>query len=123
MSKPRTFTIPRILLGSITLALVYYVVSCVPFQYDLSPSHSTSSSAAVTRSAIPLDAESPWPKFRANALQNGRVAFKPVINPTLAPWTYRTGKGIFSSPVIDKDGTVYVGSADKRFYAIQKMAN
>jgi outer membrane protein assembly factor BamB len=31
-----------------------------------------------------------------------------------------TGKGVFSSPVVDGAGTVYVGSADHRFYAIRE---
>ena len=35
------------------------------------------------------------------------------------PWSFRTGKGIFSTPVIGSDGTVYVGSADSNFYAIR----
>ena len=34
------------------------------------------------------------------------------------PWTFRTGRGIFSTPVIGADGTIYVGSADHYFYAI-----
>ena len=34
------------------------------------------------------------------------------------PWAFRTGKGVFSTPVIGGDGTVYVGSADTFFYAI-----
>jgi outer membrane protein assembly factor BamB len=34
------------------------------------------------------------------------------------PWFLRTGRGIFSTPVIGADGTVYVGSADTFFYAI-----
>jgi outer membrane protein assembly factor BamB len=34
------------------------------------------------------------------------------------PWTFRTGKGVFSTPVIGGDGTVYVGSADTYFYAV-----
>jgi outer membrane protein assembly factor BamB len=33
-------------------------------------------------------------------------------------WTVKTGKGIFSSPVVGADETVYVGSADRYFYAI-----
>src|SRR4029453_3272224 len=33
-------------------------------------------------------------------------------------WTFQTGKGIFSSPVIAGDGTVYIGSADRTFYAL-----
>ncbi len=34
------------------------------------------------------------------------------------PWALRTGRGIFSTPIIGADGTVYVGSADTYFYAI-----
>lgn len=35
------------------------------------------------------------------------------------PWTFRTGRGIFSTPVIGGDGTIYIGSADTYFYAIR----
>ena len=34
------------------------------------------------------------------------------------PWSFRTGKGIFSTPVIDADENIYVGSADHTFYAL-----
>lgn len=72
---------------------------------------------------VPLDPDSPWPKFRANALQNGR---SPVLmedenkggTPDLQPWEFRTSKGVFSSPVIDGEGNIYIGSADHFFYAL-----
>ena len=35
-----------------------------------------------------------------------------------SPWVFKTGKGIFSSPVVDESDTVYIGSADHIFYAI-----
>ena len=73
-----------------------------PFQYD-----------------VPLDSRAPWPKFRRTSRQDGRS----TVVPSLAGgnrWTFATGKGIFSTPVIDGDGTVYVGSADRTFYAIAK---
>ncbi len=66
---------------------------------------------------LPLDAASPWPKFRCNSLQNGRSTVLPEKS-GLQPWEYNTGKGIFSSPVIDGDGNIYVGSADHYFYAL-----
>jgi outer membrane protein assembly factor BamB len=72
-----------------------------PYQYD-----------------VALDPTSPWPKFRRTSRQDGR---SPVV-PTLAGghlWTFQTGKGIFSTPVVDGDGTIYVGSADRTFYAIR----
>lgn len=70
---------------------------------------------AVRRS--PLDRRSPWPKFRGNIEQDGRVEVTPFDDGS-APWVFQTGKGIFSTPVIDGDGVVYVGSADRNFYAI-----
>src|SRR5262249_57872874 len=33
-------------------------------------------------------------------------------------WSFPTGRGVFSTPVIDGDGNVYVGSADRTFYAL-----
>ena len=69
--------------------------------------------------SVPLDPASPWPKFRGNSLQNGRSLVKPQLS-DLKPWTFKTGKGIFSSPVIDHEGTAYIGSADQYFYAIRE---
>jgi outer membrane protein assembly factor BamB len=33
-------------------------------------------------------------------------------------WSYLTGNGVYSSPAIGQDGTVYVGSTDGKFYAL-----
>lgn len=68
---------------------------------------------------VPLDPRSPWPKFRRNAQQNGRSTVLPHDSGR-RPWMFRTGKGVFSSPVIDGEGTTYVGSADRTFYAIDR---
>lgn len=66
---------------------------------------------------VPVDAEAPWPKFRGNAEQNGRVDVEPVDDGS-EPWVFQTGKGIFSTPVVDGEGNVYIGSADRVFYSI-----
>jgi len=66
---------------------------------------------------VPLDPLSPWPKFRRTSKQDGRSSITPSSTGG-SLWTFQTGKGIFSTPVIDGDGTVYVGSADRTFYAI-----
>ena len=34
-------------------------------------------------------------------------------------WEFETGGDVFSSPAIGSDGTVYVGSRDKKLYAIK----
>jgi len=66
---------------------------------------------------VPLASDSPWPKFRRDAAQTGRSPVKP--NPNGGSfWSLKTDKGIFSTPVVAGDGTIYVGSADRVFYAI-----
>ena len=67
---------------------------------------------------VPLDPASPWPKFRADARQTGRSEVQPEHSGR-RPWVFPTGRGVFSPPVIDGDGTAYVGSADHAFYAIR----
>ena len=110
-SKPRQAAQNRkhigrwIFLGLVVAAVIAYVILFVPFgRYDFSAAKTTTRNADGTYNyALPLDASSPWPKFRANELQNGRVPVQPVQN-DLKPWSYRTGKGIFSSPVVDGQG-------------------
>ncbi len=65
----------------------------------------------------PLDPKSPWPKFRRDVAQTGAAPFS-LCDDGSDFWTFRTGKGIFSSPVVGGDGTVYIGSADRNFYAL-----
>ena len=38
--------------------------------------------------------------------------------PGTKKWEFRTGDGVYSSPAIGSDGTVYVGSYDKKVYAL-----
>ncbi|MCX5867026.1 MAG: PQQ-binding-like beta-propeller repeat protein [Proteobacteria bacterium] len=66
---------------------------------------------------MPLAPDSPWPKFRLNAEQNGRSPIQPNKKDGLF-WSFPTGKGVFNSPVISGDGTIYIGSADRIFYAL-----
>ena len=35
------------------------------------------------------------------------------------PWAFVTGKGVFSTPIVGRDETVYAGSADTWFYALR----
>lgn len=77
----------------------------------------SSSDATAPAVTVPLQAKSPWPKFRGNAAQDGRSTVRPAYDGS-KPWAFRTGKGIFSSPIVGADGTIYVGSADRHFYAL-----
>ncbi len=79
--------------------------------------HSTPAAPPAPSSGVPLAAGSPWPKFRGDAAQDGRSAIKPSLTGGTY-WDFPTGKGVFSSPIVAADGTVYFGSADQNFYAI-----
>jgi outer membrane protein assembly factor BamB len=65
---------------------------------------------------VPLAPTSPWPKFRRDSIQDGLSPVTPSYDGS-KPWSYTTGRGVFSSPVVAGDGTVYVGSGDRYFYA------
>lgn len=66
---------------------------------------------------VPVEPGSPWPLFRRDRRNTGRSPL-PAHYGGDRPWAFATGKGIFSTPVIDADGTIYVGSADHVFYAV-----
>ena len=66
---------------------------------------------------IPVQQESPWPLFRRNRKNTAFSSIKAEYNGG-KPWMIQTDKGIFSTPVIDKNENIYIGSADHVFYAI-----
>jgi outer membrane protein assembly factor BamB len=65
----------------------------------------------------PVQQTSPWPTMRRDRRNTG-------ASPVVAryggdrPWSFKTGKGIFSTPIVGGSGTIFVGSADTYFYAI-----
>jgi outer membrane protein assembly factor BamB len=78
----------------------------------------SSSHAPGTQSpGVPFAAGSPWPKFRGNSAQTALGSVH-ASQQGGAQWKFATGRGIFSSPVVGADGTVYFGSADRSFYAL-----
>ncbi|GAG29055.1 unnamed protein product, partial [marine sediment metagenome] len=62
-------------------------------------------------------ADSPWPMFRHDLRHTGQSLHTGPSNPDLK-WTYNTNDDVHSSPTIGADGTIYVGSMDAEFYAI-----
>ncbi len=67
---------------------------------------------------IPVPARSPWPEVRRDRRNTGWSPIRARYRPGDRPWHLSTAKGIFSTPVIGADGTVYAGSADRSFYAV-----
>lgn len=66
---------------------------------------------------VPVQPDSPWPTFRRDHRNSGRSPLLGLYQEG-DPWSFKTGKGIFSTPVIDAAGDVYFGSADHVFYAL-----
>jgi uncharacterized repeat protein (TIGR01451 family) len=61
--------------------------------------------------------ESPWPMFHHDLHLTGRSPYLGAQTNNLK-WTFTTGGAIYSSPAIDADGTIYIGSQDGSLYAI-----
>ncbi len=59
----------------------------------------------------------PWPTFRRDH-RNTACSKLSAEYQGDHPWTFSTGKGIFSTPVIDRNGDIYFGSADHYFYSL-----
>jgi len=60
-----------------------------------------------------------WPTMRHDLRNTGASDIRGV-DPGIDPWTFQTGKGIFSTPVVAADGTVYIGSADHNLYGLDE---
>jgi outer membrane protein assembly factor BamB len=66
----------------------------------------------------PVQRSSPWPSMRRDRRNTGAAPIRARYRDGARPWSFKTGKGIFSTPVIDGDDTAYFGSADRHFYAV-----
>ena len=64
-------------------------------------------------------ADSPWPMFRHDLQHTGRSHSVSIQKPALK-WTFQAQGPITSSPAIGEDGVIYVGSTDKKLYAITR---
>jgi len=66
-----------------------------------------------------LSSDSPWPMFHHDAKHTGKTTH-PGTHIGALKWRFKTDGQIVSSPAIAADGTVYVGSEDNYFYAINR---
>jgi outer membrane protein assembly factor BamB len=57
--------------------------------------------------------------MRHDRFNTGRSPIRARYHPGDRPWAFATGKGVFSTPIVDRNETVYAGSADTYFYAIR----
>ncbi len=88
---------------------------CIPLGFEQPRRSCPTSSGSATASAAA--AGSPWSEMRHDQHNTGRSTIVGRYRGD-RPWEFRTDRGVFSTPVLGADGTVYIGSADTYFYAI-----
>ena len=77
----------------------------------------------IVQSTISSDGpmDSAWPMFHHDVRHTGRSSYGKSGNWCLEKWKADIGSMVFSSPAIDKDGTIYIGSNNWYFYAIKSI--
>jgi outer membrane protein assembly factor BamB len=88
---------------------------CIPLGFS-KPRRSCPTSPDPARASAAA-AASPWPEMRHDQRNTGRTTIVGRYHGD-RPWAFRTDRGVFSTPVLGADGTVYIGSGDTYFYAI-----
>lgn len=63
-------------------------------------------------------ADSPWPIFHGNSKLTGQSIYDTSHVDGTILWRFKTDGGIEASPVIDKDGTIYIANQQCNLYAI-----
>ncbi len=63
-------------------------------------------------------ADSPWPTFHHDLRHTGISKYDTSHIDGKMKWTYTTGNDIDSSPSIGKNGNIYFGSSDSKFYSL-----
>ncbi len=58
--------------------------------------------------------------YRGNNLRTGFTSNVASASPVLL-WKFRTNASVDASPVVGRDGTIYVASSDKRLYALTQL--
>jgi outer membrane protein assembly factor BamB len=75
------------------------------------------SPGALASDSIPVPPGSPWPEMRHDRRNTGASDIRGVYVAGRPPWSFRTGKGIFSTATVGPGDRVYVGSGDGVFRA------
>jgi outer membrane protein assembly factor BamB len=111
----------KILYGVLLVLLVGCLLGVlVKFIPKKAPQHVTMAPPAPSEPygyEVPVQPDSPWPTFRRDRRNTGSSPLSALYQGD-QPWSFQTGKGIFSTPVIDSRGMIYFGSADHYFYAL-----
>lgn len=98
---------------------VVFQESCNIKKNMATPTPAYSPTQSVVSENIYSSAESSWPLFSHDSACTG---FTNNLGPSKEnlKWIFKTGGPVYSSPVIDTDGVIYIGSDDCNFYAINR---
>jgi len=126
----------RIVSVTLVLLILFTPLSCLSFEINQSNNIHNSSKLINTHiininqnsennmisisnpQKIGPQANSSWPMFRYDINHTGRSNTNTSTNPGNWVWNFTTGGNILSSPAVDSNGTIYIGSDDKNLYAI-----
>ncbi len=97
---------------SLAAAAAVIAVTAGGIAWGQSPQHTPAATSKTEPGAY-------WPTMRHD-LRNTGASDLPGLDPGTQPWSFQTGKGIFSTPVIAADGTIYIGSADHNLYGLSE---
>jgi len=115
--------------GRVTIAenYDYYHISEIPdfIQHSISKEFNTFNNIESKKSkseetiqqsdSSPMD--SPWPMYCHDVRHTGQSQYSTADNPGIEKWWFDTNDDCVGSPVIDKDGTIYIGAGD--FFAVK----
>jgi outer membrane protein assembly factor BamB len=104
---------------SVARTAVLAILGCLALALlDLSWPPRSEATAGTFDYDVPVQPNSPWPMMRRDQPNTGLSPIRATYRDGEHPWSFRTGRGVFSTPVIGGNGTVYVGSADGYMYAL-----
>ena len=66
--------------------------------------------------------DSAWPMFQHDIRHTGRSPYGKSGNWFVEKWNKGIGGLVYSSPTIDKNGTIYIGGLDRYLYAISSQS-
>jgi len=106
-----------LLILSIAVPMVFGYSISKPDKFIIVDSENVNKQEDVIQLVVGPPMDSPWPIFQHDTRHSGRSPFGATGNLGVLKWKFRMDGPVFSSPVIDKNETIYLGG-NYYFYAI-----
>jgi len=107
---------------------IIVVVICLAILLSINSSFEDKKRTELKKIIIPqlieFEKDYDWRSFRRNTLNNGFIPFEiKSIENNQDPFEFKTSGLIWSTPVIDDNENIFIGSADKYFYSLNNQGN